>query len=373
MTPLFVSAFFQNTGMTIVLVGIIFYMISRFQATLFELGALSAVGAFVFTVGAKSSKYFSRRFTPKQLTLFGGGLFALTALCYPLLPSLATVFLIYPIGSFGMALFWPSLENWILRESQEVTLKRNLSLFNLSWSPGQIIAPFLAGFLFERGIFLPIWVGVCFMLPVFFILKAFPMRVPQPFLPKPESRQAPPGRFLIVCWLANFTGWFIAAIFRSLFPKYGLALGLSPSVIGAFLLLIGVGQFLFFFLLDRFEGWDRTPRFLFLWEGIAILALLSIALGYRPFLWVISFFLFGCFTGTAYSASLLVSLRERGPHGGGSSSHEALIGLGLCFGPLIGGGVGHLFGMRAPYFAAIAVLTLVLLIQGWLLRKEAVS
>ncbi|MBI4436455.1 MAG: MFS transporter [Candidatus Omnitrophica bacterium] len=366
MTPLYLSAFFQNTGLTIILVGIIFYLIDHFNATLFQLGALSGIGAFVFMVGAASNRRFARRYSPKGLTLFGAALFILTSFSYPFLPTLFSVFWIYPIGSLAMGVFWPSLENWISQASESTSLKRSVGFFNLSWSPGQIIAPFLAGFLFERGRLLPIWVGILFLLPVVFLLAGFPVRP----LEKETVSKIPsvkPGKFLIACWLANFAAWFSASIFRSLFPKYGLALGLSPSTIGAFLLLIGVGQVLFFIFLGRLEGWER-PNFLFFWEVVAIFTVFAIAFTYHPILWAISFFLFGCFSGTAYSASLLVSLKETGPHGGGSSSHEAFIGLAICLGPIVGGGVGQLFDVRAPYVASGVVLTLILLIQRWLLR-----
>jgi len=369
MISLFLSAFFQNTGLTIILVGLVFYLIDHFHATLFQLGLLSGTGALIFMGGAASVRLLSRRFSPKALTLFGSVIYLLTSLSYPFLPTLSSVFWVYAVASLAMGFFWPSLENWISQESGAEALKRNLSLFNLSWSPGQILAPFLAGVLFEKERTLPIWVGLVVLLPVVFLLGSFPLRE----VPQEKHASAPPripaGKFLIACWLANFAAWFSASIFRSLFPKYGLALGLSPSTIGTFLLLIGVGQVLFFFLLSRLEGWEKKPNFLFLWEGIAIFATLSIGFVYHPLLWVLSFFLFGCFAGIAYSASLLVSLRERGPHGGGSSAHETFIGLAICLGPIIGGGVGQLFGVRAPYIASAAALTLVLLIQQWLLRS----
>lgn len=370
MTPLFFSAFFQNTGLTIVLVGVIFYLIDRFHASLFELGALSGLGAFIFTIGAASNRLFSRRSSPKTLTLLGWALFALSALSYPFLPELSSFFWVYPIGSLGMSLFWPSLENWISSESSARSLKQNLGFFNLSWSPGQILAPFLAGFLFEKGGVLPIWIGTLFTLPVFFLLRKFPVKGIQPQETPPSfSPTAPPGKFLIACWLANFSAWFIASIFRSLFPKYGLTLGLSPSVIGAYLLLIGVGQVLFFFYLGRREGWEKRPNFLFFWEAIAIFGVLSIAWTYQPLLWIFAFFLFGCFAGTAYSASILTSLKEKGSHGGGSSLHESFIGLAICLGPIVGGVVGERFGVQAPYAASAILLTAVLLIQSRLLRK----
>ncbi|MFH1857311.1 MAG: MFS transporter [Candidatus Omnitrophota bacterium] len=378
MIPLFVSAFLQNTGMTIVLIGVIFYAIGRFEASLFQLGILSGLGAFVFMAGAKSTKYLAHRFSPKQLTLFGGFLFALISASFPFLPSLSSLFWVYPFASLAIALFWPSLENWILLESDSNRLKQNVSFYNLSWSPGQIIAPFAAGWLFERGMALPIWAGVLVTVPVFFLLKAYPLRAcaersrsaPKIELKPQPSSGGPPSKFLITCWLSNVAAWFAAAIFRNLFPKYGLTLGLSPSTIGAFLLLIGIGQVLFFFLLGRFHGWENKPNFLFFWEAAAILALLAIAVRYQPLLWAVSFFAFGCFAGVAYSASLFVSLKERGPHGGGASSHEALIGMGIFLGPIVGGSVGRYFGVQAPYVAAAVVVGAVLLVQYWLLRNR---
>ncbi len=370
MIPLYFAAFFQNTGMTVVLVGVIFYVTHRFHASYFELGALAGIGAFVFFAGAALSRYWSRRFSPKRLTLIGTALFILVAFSYPFLPNLFSFFWVYPLGSVGLSLFWPSLENWISLGSTPFDLKRHVGNFNLSWSPGQILAPFLAGVLFEWNPFFPFWFGVLFFIPVFFFLSVSAVSLPQDRKEATTSpSRVPPSSFLIVCWLSNFTGWFISAIFRSFFPKYGSTLGLTPTHIGSLLLMIGVGQVLFFYLLSRLEGWEESSRFLFFWEGVAILSLLSIAWIRLPLLWVFSFFLFGCFSGVAYAASLLVSLKERGLQGGGTSSHEALVGLGICLGPILGGISGEFFGIQAPYVTGAAILTLVTYFQGRLLRR----
>jgi len=255
MKRLFLSAFLFNTGLTVTLVGVIFYLIVRFEATLFQLGLLSGVGAFVFMGAAWiCGKFLSARYRAKPLTLLGASLFVIAFPIVPQIPVFSWIYLVYPVGAFGMGIFWPSLERWISSESEPGSLTRNMSLFNLSWGPGQIIAPFLAGVLFERQEHLAIWIGVLLTTSVLFLLPSIAEAkgTREPLDLKGPVEKLPP--FLVVCWLGNFCAWFARSIFRSLFPKYGLSVGLTPSVIGAFLLLAGVGQLLFFFSLRRRSG-----------------------------------------------------------------------------------------------------------------------
>ena len=368
MTALFFSAFLLNTGLTIALLGVTFYLITHFGATLFQLGLLSGIGSFVFMVGALScARSLSARHPAKTLTLFGVSLFILTFLILPHLPSLGSVYLIYPIGSLGMGLFWPSLERWISSASDASSLKRSIGLFNLSWSPGQLLGPFLAGFLHEKGMFLPIWFGILLALPVLpLLLFAQETKEAHRFFDQ-EKPSGKPSPFLVFCWLANFSSWVAVSIFRSLFPKYGLSLGLNPTTIGLFLLFIGAGQVLFFLILSRKEGWERRLGFFLGWEVVAFFAILAIAFTTHPFVWTLAFFLFGCFAGVAYSGSIVLSLQDPKTAGRYAGFHETTIGLALCFGPLMGGIAGHVFGMRAPYFLSAVVLGSVILVQQWLI------
>ena len=146
-------------------------------------------------------------------------------------------------------------------------------------------------------------------------------------------------------------------------------MGLTPKVIGAFLLLIGVGQVLFFFLLSRKEGWEKRPGFFFTWEAVALFGILTIASGYQPFLWGAAFFLFGCFAGIAYSGSILLSVKDVQTAGRYAGFDETTIGLAVCLGPFLGGIAGKFFGVRAPYFVSAVALGSVMAVQRWLLRE----
>ena len=196
MTPLFLSAFLLNTGLTITLIGIVFYLIDRFQANLFQLGLLSGIGAFVFMGAAWfCGRFFSRHYTAKTLTRVGVFCFILGFFFIPHLPSLRWVYLVYPIGSFGMGIFWPSLERWISSVSDGDALRRLMGLFNLSWGPGQIIAPFLAGPSLKGGGFFPSGPGSRSPCRSFFSFPPFRRKRGTRPLPvrkdPPQNRQGP--------------------------------------------------------------------------------------------------------------------------------------------------------------------------------------
>jgi MFS family permease len=67
-------------------------------------------------------------------------------------------------------------------------------------------------------------------------------------------------------------------------------------------------------------------------------------------MFALSWMVTGAVSGYTYQASIFFTLEEISEKGKGSGFHEAIVGSGMCFGPLLAGLVGNHHSLRAPYY-----------------------
>lgn len=92
--------------------------------------------------------------------------------------SLVLVFVLYGLFGLSLSLFWPPLMGWLSFGKEDRTLNTALGRFNISWSGGNIIAPFWAGYLLRRGITLPFKTAVLIMTVICLSVLAASLLVP---------------------------------------------------------------------------------------------------------------------------------------------------------------------------------------------------
>ena len=73
--------------------------------------------------------------------------------------------------------------------------------------------------------------------------------------------------------------------------------------------------------------------------------------------------LIGLLAGVTFTASIFYSLYTQSPGGRRTGFHEAIVGSGFLFGPLLGGIAGEYLGARAPYGLAMLVIVGAVIIQ----------
>jgi hypothetical protein len=182
------------------------------------------------------------------------------------------------------------------------------------------------------------------------------MEIPHSGTAIPRARKQ---AFLFTAWASNALAYFLNVGFSALAPQLGERLSLAPSVmiwLASTTLIARAFAFAFF---SRWEGWHYHP----VWGRLAF--------GAQPALIALMFFsgsvpaimaaaaLFGACLALSYSGSIYYSLdigEEKASHGG---LHEAILGLGILGGPLVGaagsGGAGRLGGELAIVGVALAL------------------
>lgn len=239
------------------------------------------------------------------------------------------------VGIF-YAFFWPPTQAMSGFGVPQNRFLYSLQVYNLSWSTGRMVGTGLGGVLFEWNPIAP------------FVLSAFVSGVVaalSALLPFPNikfsnevqgslSHKLPP--IVTAAQLGNFIRSFVVIEIVVLLPKLGSQKGWTESQVGGLLFLLFAGQIIAFlsaqFVIRKVTwGWVIGTK--------VALSLLT------PLVGTISNALFlasvltgiGVVAGLMTVLSLFLSITSQGQSVKGSSRHEAGVGAGGVFGPILGG------------------------------------
>jgi len=355
---------------------------TQLGATTFELGVIGMLGgaAYAFTVvaaGTLSDKLGRKR------VIIGGTLF--TGLVYILMPmsrAPAHLFLLSALSGCAMAFFWPVLEAWMSEVGSADEVGRGLGGFNVSWSAGGCVGPFIGGVLYTKSSVLAFLFAAAGTVVV--ACLAYLHKRPAP-LPTAHSREthafetdAPirvDRRLLYAVWASNCASWFAIAELRVLFPKLALVdLEMQPWMIGMLLFMLGLVLTVMFYIMGVWKRWHSTTLPLLYAQILVIALLLIMVIADSPVVLGIVFAGLGAGFGITYSYSLYFSIVGSIEKGAASGRHEMVLGVGGLLGPFLGGAAAELFHwQRAPYvLGALLILTSVAFQEFMLTRKDGV-
>ena len=148
-----------------------------------------------------------------------------------------------------------------------------------------------------------------------------------------------------------------------MFPQLATHLGIGADVHGG-LLAAGRGAALAAFVVLQLLMFWRT-RLWPLWVAQLCCAVSLVWIGFAHLTWMFAaaWIIGGAMSGYTYQASIYFTLEEMIEKGKGSGFHEAVVGSGMFFGPMLAGWVGNNHSLRAPYFFCAAVLVLAVGVQ----------
>lgn len=336
------------------------------------LGAVLGAGtALSYALACQATGRLVVRWGPKPVFVLGclgmGTLFGSLAL-----PR--SLWIVVPqsiVAGASMSLYWPALMAWISHGRTSDELGTILPQFNFTWGSAAIAGPVIGGLLIDRAPPLAFMVTGCVMAAPLLALATAPNVHPSDLPPRPEGEDGGGTTYFWILGLAaNFLNFFLLGLTRNLFPKLGLALDFTPTLVGVLFFFISLCQMLTFAVLRasdfwRFRMWPTLGT-----QLLAVGAMLVIWRADSPLAFAAAFGLIGLNGGISYNASLYYSLHA-GQGGRGSSIHETTLATGSMLGPLVGGVLGQIGvgveALRAPYLCAAAVLVAAIVAQlAWL-------
>ena len=295
--------------------------------------------------------------------------------------------LIFPGIGISMALFWPAYEAWLAEREGEGQLLQRVMLFNLFWSIGVTLGPAFSSYLYgDANPFRPFYLaGVLSLLTLGTIitnnLQAFhtpPTDSAAEVSPEPPETLYPPRpvrtTYLNLARCANFTSWFLLGVLRRLAPKLTKEMGMRPSTFGNLMLTLGGMQTLAFGILGTGYSTRWHYRFapILIVQLLAVISFLGIWKIQHTLLWVFAFGIIGVSAAFTYFSSLYYGLDRHVDKGNKSGWHEAILGVGILLGPLLGGiSADSRLGTQSPYLLCVVAIAIAIVIEIFVHFKDA--
>ena len=331
-----------------------------------ELGWLGAVWIGMYAMLVLVTGRFSERVGRRKLAIIGCVIAACMALICSLTTDVGWLLVFSALFGGGLACFWPSLIAWLGEGISGHKLAVRLTIFGVAWNVGLLLGYGFTGVLFKQGPKLAFYASAGFILLIALLLL---LPTTQPVTdvgssPDEPAAKIPKGRgFRKTAWLANFTTNFALAGTSALFPQLATHLGIGADVHGALLAAGRAAALLAFVALQLLMFW-RT-RLWPLWIAQLGCAASLVWIGFANATWMFAaaWIIGGAASGYAYQASIYFTLEEMAEKGKGSGFHEAVVGSGMFFGPMLAGWVGSNHSLRMPYFFCAGVQAALIVVQ----------
>jgi MFS family permease len=337
-----------------------------------QLGWLGAVWIGVYAMLALVTGRLSEHVGRRKLAIIGCVIAACMAWVCSLTTRVGWLLVFSALFGGGVACFWPSIIAWLGEGLSGRKLAARLTTFGVAWNIGLLLGYAFTGILFKHGPKLAFYTSTGFILLIALLL----LLPTQPvngvgFSPDEPAMHIPKGRgFRKTAWLANFTTNFALAGTSALFPQLATHLGIGADVHGA-LLAAGRGAALLAFVALQWLMFWRT-RLWPLWVAQLGCAASLVWIGFADATWMFAaaWIIGGVVSGYAYQASIYFTLEEMTEKGKGSGFHEAIVGSGMFFGPMLAGWVGSNHSLRMPYFFCAGVQTALIVLQMALVAQR---
>ena len=285
--------------------------------------------------------------------------------------------LMVPIIGISQAFFWPIYEAWFAEHVGGGDLLRRIRTFNLFWTVGVTLGPFIAGNIYEMNHALPFYVTVTTSMInlIIIISQSKTHGKSEDAASIDESASVSPKvrrMYLHIAWIANFASWFTLGILRNLGPKLMLQMGIPARTFGNLMLVNGLSQLLMFLFLGTPypRRWHYKLSPLLSFQFVGVTAFFGIWFVTNIPLWMLAFFAIGTTSGMTYFCSIYYSLHGHFDKGNKSGFHEAILGSGALLGPFLGGVSADLLGLKSPYLLCAVVIVISMIGQIYVQRKR---
>lgn len=363
---IFPSAFLIATAISIIELGIIFYIKDIFGATPSQVGYFTALWSFCYIIGCVSIRPFFNRILPRYLMIGSTLLMSLLILLLLFTKNFAYAYVYYSLYGVAMSFFWPPILGWLSQDMEGPQLGKSMAYFNLSWNAGLIIGPFAAGILSSVSPEIPLYAGsfLCLLTGILITVTSF-------LLPKiradrdvdaDRNREASkldtstilrfPG------WVGMFTTFVVMGVVINIFPVFARdELLLRKEVIGLLMQSRTFIAMFVFVVLGHTTFWHfRVSQMIVGQVGLACVVF-SMSFFSSPYVLALLIALIGALRALSYNNSLFHGVSGSINRTGRMAVHEALLAAGLICGSALGGWLYQHHSIVAVYnFSAACVL-----------------
>jgi len=345
-------------------------------ASVVELGFIGTAGSLSFTLACTFTGKLADRFDRRRILAIAAGV---TALVFGMLFLAVNYWMLLVGTAMGwglLALFWPSVQAILAEGRSRAQLVKTLGTFNMFWTLGFMLGPLAGGYLYLVGPQVPFATGTIGMvvLTLALLLLRFTPSAVRDADPADSPRgrvQVDTARFRWIAWTANFTAFFMIGMLNNQFPKLADVLFIRPDTLGMLLAIPRLLQMLVFLVARYTTWWQFRLRPLVIPQVTAVIGMIVVATQDSTVVLAFAFGTVGLLVGAAFSASQFYSFFQEERKGEKGARNEMIVGMGMVSGPLVGGLLAQLIGLRMPYVLCCVVLIAGMLVEyRWYRKRE---
>ena len=351
----YVSIFFAALGLGMYVYFIPIYAQSQFNATFLDLGYIGAASALTYAIVPIVVGHFTDKVNHSWFYALALVINASATITFIFARSVRDVILIRSLTGVALAFFWPSAEVMVLGLAPMDRRVKELGLYSVFWGSAFLLGPLVGGVVIQKFGFFNLFL-IASMLMVFAFAQTIFFVIPH-YAKKTQTlvvssglhlmKQLLPWYVLIACYGAIFS------IFSSIFPGYANSFGVNAVLVGVIFTAFGISRVAVFATEKHYLHFGDKKTLLIvsliISAGSLTLALLP---SFSTFL-VVLIVLGVCFAVVFPLSMNLISRHfptER--IGIAVGSWESVYGIGSVIGPVLGGIVAAISGIRMSFVLA---------------------
>lgn len=380
---LYFISFLGQLSIATINLSIIFFLMQRFGVGSQTVGVVAAIYSTAYFLGCVFLRDFVSKIRPRHAVELATLGMAICGILIILSGQVLMVALCFGLYGFMMSLFWPPIMGWLTRGREGRELGRTISTFNLSWSSGIILGPYIAGLIAELDPTISMLGASALMVLILSMVLIVTYMIPSVRSAESNSRftvvENPvdtSSKLRYLCWVGLFSSYFVFGIQMNIFPVHArLELGFTESSIGSILLMRGLSTTAIFLLLGRTIFWhDRGILIILLQAGLAGLMATAAALGRMTYAQsLVIFLLFGILFAWLYTNSIFHGASGSRDRQKRMAIHEAVLTAGIILGSLTGGIIDKNYSYSSVMMLCGGIAGLGLLVQVVMLVRFRTS
>ena len=368
---LYLTIFFTSTGL-----GTCTFLLPVYAETLgatyTQLGLIGGVGNVVYTAITIACGYTLDRYEKIRLytgfTVFG----AIIMVLFSLAKTIPQIILVRGLLGAAAASFWVSASTLTAEISPKHELTRSLGRYNLAWILGFTVGPYAGGIISNRysyDTFFLASAGVI-IISLLLILIRIRGRIKLRRVLSHEKTNLGELKPLTLSYLTLVPFTMVLGIYMAIIPGHMKVVGLTASLIGLLLTITNGVRGTVFFNVERLVKWG-TWRSLLTAASLLAASMFLVRTGETALGFGIPLIFYGMGSGIMTPVVLdFISKRTPGRlRGTAMGVHEAIYGVGMFIGPLMGGAIADNYSAYTLYSLLVAV-SLMILPLGYLMTRE---
>jgi MFS family permease len=356
---LYITIFLTATGLGTITFLLPVY-IEMLGGNYVDMGIIGAVGNLAYTVMTIISGYILDRFERVRFYLVNMIFSSIVSFLFIFAKNINHLIMLRTLLGIVSASFWVSASTLTADISPLKNLTHSMGRYNLAWIVGFTFGPYIGGIIsnaFGFKIFF-LSLSVTILISSLIVLtQIHPRIVLRPF-EKFRKTNYKSIKSILFAYMTLLPFTMILGIYMAIMPGQMSLEGLSASNIGFLLTITNGIRGLNFMNVERYVKWG-TRNSLFLSSSLLVTSMIMMRSANTMMDFSIPLFIYGIAGGimTPVALDFITKRTTKENLGAAMGAHEGVYGIGMFFGPIIGGIIAEIYGPISLYSLLAIIAT----------------